>query len=91
LELSPGHPEGFIFFGFLRSWEAFKIGAFSIMVCFATTPFRVESGGIYKYIYIHIYIYVYISIYIFVMGYTMWIARLIGPPRLPVERVSLWP
>jgi len=30
LELSPGHPEGFIFFGFLGFWEAFKIGAFSI-------------------------------------------------------------
>jgi hypothetical protein len=31
LELSPGHPEGFIFFGFLGFWEAFKIGAFSII------------------------------------------------------------
>ena len=49
------------------------------------------SREAYINIYIHIYIYVYISIYIFVMGYTMWIARLIGPPRLPVERVSLWP
>ena len=30
LELSPGHPEGFIFFGFVGFWEAFKIGAVSI-------------------------------------------------------------
>ena len=53
LELSPGHPEGFIFFGFLGFWEAFKIGAFSItnpygFVTFSATwrgvgPFRTQK------------------------------------------------
>ena len=41
--------------------------------CFATTPFRVESGGIYKYIYIYIriymYIYIHIHLCIYIMGY----------------------
>ena len=54
-----------------------------------------REAYIYINIYIYTYIYVYPYIYIFVIGYiyiyTMWIAKLIGPPRLPVERVSLWP
>ena len=45
LELSPGHPEGFIFFGFLGFWEAFKIGAFSITNPYGFVTFSAPSRG----------------------------------------------